>query len=220
MSFAGTIRRVRDLYAVPRLAIAVVIGCAAYFAAPDALDQSLSATLAWVVFVTAYLSLIVFAIGEGTPTRARLRARELDERAWVVFVIIIASAAVSLLALGFVLRKGENPTTPRVALACLAVAASWFLAHTSFALHYAHTYYGDPDKDGSENHGLDFPGKEEPDYWDFLYYSFVVGMTCQVSDVQVSTREMRRLTLSHGVLSFFFNTGVLALSVNILAGAL
>jgi uncharacterized membrane protein len=220
MRLAATIPRLRDLYATSRLTIAVIVGGAAFLAAPAGLGTPLRATLAWVIFVTAYLSLILLAIGDATPTRARLRARELDERAWVVFIIIVASAAVSLLALGFVLRKGETPTMARVALACLAVAASWFLAHTSFALHYAHTYYGDPDKDGSENHGLDFPGKEEPDYWDFLYYSFVVGMTCQVSDVQVSTREMRRLTLSHGVLSFFFNTGVLALSVNILAGAL
>ena len=89
-----------------------------------------------------------------------------------------------------------------------------------FAIRYAHYFYGDPEPKGRRRGGLAFPGVENPDFWDFVYYSFVVGMTCQVSDVQVTSRSMRRLTLAHGVLSFFFNAGVLALAVNILASAL
>jgi uncharacterized membrane protein len=102
------------------------------------------------------------------------------------------------------------------------VVASWTVTHTVFALHYAHHYYGDGPAPGADDDrgGLAFPGEEPPDYWDFLYFSFVVGMTCQVSDVQVTSRAMRRMTLMHGVLSFFFNTVILALSVNLLAGSL
>jgi uncharacterized membrane protein len=102
------------------------------------------------------------------------------------------------------------------------VLASWTLTHTMFALHYAHLYYGDDPlrKGRQDRRGLRFPDERTPDFWDFLYYAFVVGMTCQVSDVQVDSRHMRRLTLGHGVLAFFFNAVILALAVNFIAGAI
>ena len=110
----------------------------------------------------------------------------------------------------------------RLVLAGLTVVASWTLADTTFALHYAHHYYGDRPAAGAQQDrgGLTFPGEEQSDYWDFLYFSFVIGMTCQVSDMQVTSRPMRRLTLVHGVLSFFFNILILALAVNLLASSL
>ena len=102
-------------------------------------------------------------------------------------------------------------------LAGLTVVLSWLLAHTIFALHYAHGYFNDLAEDRAP--GLAFPAEhDDPDYWDFLYFSFVVGMTAQVSDVQVLTQVWRRLVLAHGLLSFLFNTVVLALSINLLAG--
>ena len=88
----------------------------------------------------------------------------------------------------------------------------------AFALHYAHQYYRPAHTLSSGVNGLDFPKDPHPDYWDFLYFSFVIGMTAQVSDVQVLTRRWRRLVLAHGILSFLFNTAVLALSINLLAG--
>ena len=100
----------------------------------------------------------------------------------------------------------------------LALAASWLTIHMVFAFRYAHRYYQSlGDVDGP---GLQFPGGDDPDYFDFLYYSYVVGMTSQVSDVQVCSRAMRRLTLVHGVLAFAFNMAVLALSINVVAGAM
>lgn len=92
--------------------------------------------------------------------------------------------------------------------------------HTMFALHYAHGYYRDDCQDANleQAGGLDFPQDTQPDYWDFLYFSFVIGMTCQVSDVQVVSKAMRKLALGHGILTFFFNTVILALSINIIAG--
>jgi uncharacterized membrane protein len=94
------------------------------------------------------------------------------------------------------------------------------LVHTLFAVHYAHGYYGDAPRDGRGGiaGGLAFPGGAEPDYWDFLYFSFVIGMTSQVSDVQTTSPWMRRLCLAHGIVSFFFNTVILALTVNSAAG--
>jgi uncharacterized membrane protein len=148
-----------------------------------------------------------------------------DPRRWVILAIIVAAATVSLVALGFTLQRAPQETPAalgaRLALAGLTVVTSWMLTHVMFALHYAHHYYGDGPAPGDDDRGgLAFPGEEQPDYWDFLYFSFVVGMTCQVSDVQVTSPAMRRITLLHGVLSFFFNTVILALSVNLLAGAL
>ena len=115
----------------------------------------------------------------------------------------------------------KKPLLTYLLLAGLAVGASWMVTHTTFALHYAHHFYGDGPAPGAadDRGGLAFPGGELPDFLDFLYFAFVVGMTCQVSDVQVTTRPMRRLTLLHGVLSFFFNTIILALAVNLLASS-
>jgi uncharacterized membrane protein len=186
------------------------------------LGAALRATLAWLVGVLGFLALTAAVVAGATPQMVRARARTVDQRGWVILVLLAAASLASLGALGFVLQKTTGPAGPRVVIAILAVAASWLLVHSVFALHYAHYFYGDdPYREGDdERGGLVFPGKEPPDYWDFFYYSFVVGMTCQVSDVQVTTRGMRRLTLAHGVLSFFFNTGVLALAVNLVASAL
>jgi len=214
---------VRGLHSGGRLVIALIIGAIVFALAPFGLAPSLGFALAWVLGVAAYLGLTFLAIVDASPERMRQRAHNLDARASIIIAVIVAGATASLGALGFVLHKpaGEATAAPRIILACLAVASSWLLAHTTVALHYAHSYYGDPDDPGEhERGGLVFPGATPPDYWDFVYYSFVIGMTSQVSDVQVTSRAMRRLTLAHSVLSFFFNTGVLALAVNILAGVL
>jgi len=182
--------------------------------------------LAWLAGVVLFLALVALVVAGAKPEQLRRRARELDPRRWVITTLIIAAATVSLFALGFTLQKVPNETEvallTRLVLAGLTVAASWTLVHTTFALHYAHHYYGDGPAPGPQDDrgGLAFPGDEMPDYWDFLYFSFVVGMTCQVSDVQVTSRPMRRLTLLHGILSFLFNTVILALAVNLLASSL
>ena len=111
----------------------------------------------------------------------------------------------------------------RVALAGGVVVTSWTLIHTVFAVHYAHGFYGDGPAPGADDDagGLQFPGQDElPDFWDFFYFSLVIGMTCQVSDVAVQARSIRRVAGAHGVVSFFFNTALLALTVNIAASAI
>ncbi len=101
----------------------------------------------------------------------------------------------------------------------VTIIGSWLLVHTIFAMHYAHEYYQDHQTQSDcKAGGLDFPEDIEPDYWDFLYFSFVIGMTSQVSDVQITSRSMRRLSLLHSILSFFFNTAIVAMSINIIAG--
>src|SRR4029077_13623771 len=106
------------------------------------------------------------------------------------------------------------------AMTSLALVSSWLLIQTVFAIHYAHRFYAGPHGEELPCAPLIFPGGRDPDYGDFAYYAFVVGMTSQVSDVQVASRAMRRLTMLHGVLAFMFNIAVLALSINIFASVI
>src|SRR5204862_1537795 len=108
----------------------------------------------------------------------------------------------------------------QVVLAVATILLSWLFMNTIFALHYAHDYYGDADPSNEYKAigGLVFPGQRDPDYWDFMYFSFVVGMTFQVSDVQVEDRGLRRIVLFHGLLAFLFNVLVLSLTINIVGG--
>lgn len=218
------VRAIRRLGAAVRLGICALAGVAVAVGARPLLDGGLAIVLGWVVTVALFLGLTAIAIGDSAPGRVRERARNEDEHSWVIFFILVAAASVSLLALGFLVH-GTPSASPaatliRVLLAGLAVVASWVLVHTTFAFRYAHRFYDARDGGGHHRGGLAFPEETAPDYWDFLYFSFVIGMTCQVSDVQVTSRSMRRLSLAHGVLSFLFNTLVLALAVNFLAGKL
>jgi uncharacterized membrane protein len=148
----------------------------------------------------------------------RQRAPQEDEGQFTILALTAAAALASLAAIIAELggASGRNRQTGDLVLATITIVLSWALIHTIFALHYAHEYYAE-----SGICGLVFPGgDEEPDYWDFIYFAFVIGMTSQVSDVGVTTREIRRTVAIHGVVSFFFNAALLALTVNIAASAI
>jgi uncharacterized membrane protein len=141
------------------------------------------------------------------------RLQDTGRRATLTVVVIVA--LVVLVALTTELHAAKAGGASAVALAAASVVLSWLFVNTAFALHYAHGYYGD---DGRLQGGLDFPATPKPDYWDFVYYSFVIGMCFQVSDVSVRSRPMRRLTLLHSVVAFFFNVFILAISVSVVGG--
>jgi uncharacterized membrane protein len=130
----------------------------------------------------------------------------------------------SLFAVGIVLEGARTLTGSErafaLAVGVLTVFLSWATLHVIYAVHYAHIYYDPAERKdaGKVRGGLEFPGSKEPDYWDFVYFSFVIGMTCQVSDVQITARHLRHLATAHGIISFFYNTVVVALAVNIVAG--
>jgi uncharacterized membrane protein len=180
--------------------------------------------VAWDMFALTLLALAWVVISTKDPYEARRNARLQDASATFLFGLVISAATASLVAVGLLLVSAKNlsPTglAAHIALSVTAVVLSWTLVHTLFALRYAHLYFWDARK--VERHaisgGLIFPGQGTPDYFDFAYFSFVIGMTCQVSDVQVSSSKMRRLALVHGVISFAFNTAILAMFVNIIAG--
>jgi uncharacterized membrane protein len=141
-----------------------------------------------------------------------------------ILTLVVAAACVSLFAIGVMLKNTKALTltilTLHVTLAGMTVICSWLLIHTMFAFHYAHLYYRNDSESANDGNAkcLDFPQENQPDYGDFLYFSFVIGMTCQVADVEITSRATRQLALVHGVLTFFFNTVILAISINIIAG--
>jgi len=214
----------RSLVISLRFGVAAVLGFCVFLLIPAALPAAMRGAIGWDAGVLLFFALTLFVIGGGDATGLRQRASRSDTHLWILLGIVVIAAAASFTALAFVLQKPQGAPSSalaaRVGVAAGTVVLSWTLVHAMFAIRYAHYFYGDPEADGTLRGGLAFPGKGHPDFWDFMYYAFVVGMTCQVSDVQVLTKPMRRLTLAHGVLSFFFNAGVLALAVNILATAL
>jgi uncharacterized membrane protein len=214
----------RHLVISYRFGVGAVLGYCVFLLLPTTLATAIRTAIGWDACVLLFFVLTLFVIGEGGATGLRQRASLSDTHLWIVLGLVVVATAASFTALAFVLQKPDGAPTSslvgRVVVAVGTLVLSWTMVHAMFAIRYAHYYYGDPDADGTPRGGLGFPGKGHPDFWDFMYYSFVVGMTCQVSDVQVLTKPMRRLTLAHGVLAFFFNAGVLALAVNILATAL
>lgn len=178
----------------------------------------------WCAGVLVYQVLTWWLVDTFDARRTRERAQQLDQPNIVILVSMLVVVAVSVVAIAMMLQQVKQlngwERAAHVALGMVALAGSWLMIHTIYAFHYAHRYYIDQ-KGGTPDGGLDFPGKDDaPDYFDFLYYSFVIGMTSQVSDVQATSREMRRITLFHSVLAFAFNMLVLALSVNVVAGAI
>jgi uncharacterized membrane protein len=168
--------------------------------------------IGWDSGVVLYLVLSYRVAARASIATIRQRAAINDDGAVALLVLTTAAALASLAAV--LAELGHAPSQYRVALGVGTILLSWIFMHWIFAVHYAHDFYKTGDK---RSGGLVFPGNQEPDYWDFLYYSLVVAMTAQVSDVQVTSKAIRRLTTVHGVVSFFFNVAVLALTVNIVS---
>jgi uncharacterized membrane protein len=174
--------------------------------------------------VLVFLTAVWLMMASATPEGMRRRAEREDEGRYTILVLSVAVAIAILLTIVFELHGIKELRASlealHVALAAATILLSWFFMNTIFALHYAHGYYGDadPSSDYKPVGGLVFPGQRQPDYWDFMYFSFVVGMTFQVSDVQIEDHGLRRGVLAHGVLAFFFNVIIVALTINIVAG--
>jgi len=178
----------------------------------------------WDVFALALVAMAWMIIVRKDPYEARRTVRLQDASATFIFSLVITASTASIFAVGLLLGSAKNlsPTGLglHIALSVTAVVISWVLVHTVFTLRYAHFYYWDAREVERHNvaGGLVFPGKGSPCYMDFAYFSFVIGMTCQVSDVQISSTKIRQLALVHGLISFAFNTAILAMFVNIVAG--
>src|ERR1043166_332395 len=204
----------RIVWARPRLFLSVLLGLALAVLLPADWRGATRVLVGWDAGVAFYLIGASVLLARADVARIRRRAAILDEGRIVILVLVVGAAVASLG--GILAQLGAGRTAGHLALATLTILLSWTLVHVIFALHYAHEFYAAKPRGG----GLKFPGDEDPDYWDFLYFSLVIGMTSQVSDVAVTGRTIRRTVAAHGVVSFLFNAALIALTVNIAASAL
>jgi uncharacterized membrane protein len=212
-------RAVRIVRARPRLFLSVLIGLIVTAALPGSWTLTTRLLLGWDVCLTLYLVAAVALMAGADVHHIRRQSALADEGRFGILVMTVVAAMASLAAIIIELGGtggGHDPV--RLALATVTIVLSWFFIHTMFALHYAHEFHAAHRKGGGG--GLAFPGDQQPDYWDFMYFSFVIGMTSQVSDIAITARSIRRIATAHGIVSFLFNATLVALTVNIAASAL
>jgi uncharacterized membrane protein len=204
----------------PRLLGAVLVAVLVFAALPSSWPANSRLLVAWDIGVVCYLALAFAMATRSSTAKMQERAAQEDESAVVVLVLTLSASVATLAAIAVELTgiQQDQGTQQafRLSVAAITILCSWFFVHTIYAIHYAHEYYGD----GGERRGLAFPHEGRPDYWDFLYFSFNLGAAAQTSDVVIVSRRMRRLALAHTILSFLFNTTILALAVNVGAGLL
>ncbi|MDA8190867.1 MAG: DUF1345 domain-containing protein [Gammaproteobacteria bacterium] len=217
-------RAARAFGARRRLAASVLAGTAVFMTVASQHLTDIRLLLGWDAACLTFLILagIVMVFADAQETcRSTV---DQDQSGFALLSMALLAACASVFAILFLLSymKGASASEKvfYLALAVSAITGSWLVVHTLFAFHYAHSYYrGRAVPDGvRDDGGLHFPGSALPHYMDFLYFSFVIGMTSQVSDVAITSHSVRRAALLHGVLSFAFNTLILALTINIVAG--
>jgi uncharacterized membrane protein len=203
-----------------RQLLAILVGIVIWFSIP-ATDPITRALIAWTAGTWLFIVLILKMMTGADTDEIRRRADVEDEGRTAVLIVTIAAAIASIVALvaqmSAVQEMRGSERVLSTVLALLTIFGSWLLVHFIFALHYAHEFYVPGRADSEAMKGLKFSGGDMPDYWDFLYFSLVVGTTFQTSDTEIVSRRMRRTVMVHGLLSFVFYTAVIALTVNIAA---
>jgi uncharacterized membrane protein len=214
---------VRVLFGHMRLWIAIAVAGLAFGVLTEApitgnWTMITRALIAWDIGLLLYLGAAAVMMARSSRHEIQEHSDAQDEGAFALMILTVTAALASLGAILAELAEAKHAQLggwPYV-LAIGTVILSWAFTHTIFAIHYAYEYYGDSECSG----GLKFPGDDDPDYWDFVYFAFVIGMTFQVSDVAITEKTIRRSVIAHGVVAFFFNATVIALSVNMAANAM
>ena len=184
------------------------------------LELILIVAILWVAFALTFVTISIILFFKLTVSEIVQRANEEDgSRLFVLISILVSSCASMFTVLLLIISdKMDSHKNLTEIISVIGVVVSWVLVHTIFTFHYAHLYYFKQTNDKKTTEPLSFPSKAKPDYLDFAYFSFVIGMTFQVSDVQINAGVIRRTALAHGLLSFAFNTFVVALTINFIAG--
>jgi uncharacterized membrane protein len=214
--FRNMSRPVRVVYARPRTFISLCVGILVCLLLPGSLRLVTRLLIGWDALIAAYLVLVYAMMLGNDHQHIRRAAAMQDDGRFVILLVIAVGAFASIAAI--VAELGTKRGVVELTLAIATIALSWAAVHTTFALHYAHDYYR-----GQKPGGLQFPSgdtHDHADYWDFVYFSFVIGMTAQVSDVGITDKTIRRTATAHGIVSFIYNTALLALTVNIAASAI
>jgi uncharacterized membrane protein len=214
----------RFITARPRLFIALALGLASYPLFPHHWVVRTRLICAWDLGVIAYLLMAtILFLSEHIDRMPHDAEREQDGE-WTIFAVTVAVVVASVFAIFGTFSAAKDlhgaAKQAQIGLVALTLFASWLMLHTTFCFRYAHEFYTASGKDGHFDGGLEFPEEKRPDYFDFAYFALVLGMTFQVSDVQITSRKLRRLAALHGLLSFLFNTVIVALTVNIGASLL
>jgi uncharacterized membrane protein len=203
-----------------RLVLATVVALAAWLVVPGEISVATRALLAWDSGGLILLGVALVIIVRSNAKETRRRAAAYDPGRHSVWFIVLAGSAVSLFAAAVLLRQGHGGTaflrSLHVALCIATVAISWLVTHSAFTLRYAHLYYRDAEREG----GIDLPGNERLDDFDFAYFAFTIAMCFQVSDATISSQRIRRIALGQALLSFLYNTVILAFALNLIVGQL
>jgi uncharacterized membrane protein len=179
--------------------------------------------IGWDIMAVLYMLSVTGALIGHSPDDIRARADREDEGRGLILTLVLIAATASIAAIGAELSLAKTAhgwiRAGHVALAFGTVAASWLMVQIVFALHYAHEYYDEnPDCDGHDMKGLQFPGEELPDYWDFVHFAVVIGVACATADIDFTSKNLRRIGTVHSLVAFAFNTMIVALTINLLAG--
>jgi uncharacterized membrane protein len=205
----------------PRLALSVLFGIVVFLLCPTSWRAATRSLVAWDSASILYLFLFARLAGSAHPDKIRIRAKLQDDGAIVTLILSLAAAAMCFVAIAFELAALKDMTGQikllHVFLVSVTMPAAWMFIHSMFALHYAHEFY---DSEQPRGHGLDFPGDQLPSYWDFLYFSFIIGTSGQTADVGISSRSMRQTATVHCVFAFFFNIVLLGLTINVASSLL
>src|ERR1700692_2726405 len=210
----------RIVRARPRLFSSALISLMVIALCPSDWRIATRLLVGWDVGIALYLALALRMMAVAQVRHIRIRAKLQDEGQFTIMALTAVAALASLGAIIALLGMSDqnNRNSIHLLLGVVTILLSWTFTHIMFALHYAHEFY---DENGGKGGGLIFPGDlHEADYWDFVYFSFVIGMTSQVSDVAITCRPIRHTVSAHGIISFFFNVTLLALTVNIAASAI
>ena len=207
-------RRRRHAFFFFALAAGVVVLVPALVIVP-----ALAFVLAAITLFAVYLTLVAIALPRLSASFLRAKAAEADAPVAIIFAVIVGVVATCCVTLFMALNGGGTPAAVEVGLSIVSVLLGWFTIHTMAAMHYAYEYYEVmPTADGSgtkPSGGLAFPDSDEPDGLEFLYFAYVIGVAFAVSDVQVQSRKMRRFVLVHSTFAYFFNTLIVAATVNV-----
>ena len=209
----------------PRLVASVAVALAAVLVLPGSWKQATRLLVAWNAGTLLYIAATFVTMARATPRTIRARAAATDDGRFAILVLVSLAGLAAMAAIVAQLNVTKDlhglGKGLHLGLAALTIVSAWAFIHLTYALHYAHEYFDEKGRAGEKAElrgGVAFPGTDEPDYWDFLYFAFIIGVAAQTADVSITSKTIRRTSLAHSVLAFFFNSAILALTINIAAG--
>jgi uncharacterized membrane protein len=215
MSAASKPPSLGNRIAPPRFIAFALLAAAGIPVAASLLDWQRGVMLGFDIAAAIFLLSCLPLLMRGSPASMRQSALHNDANRAVLLAITVGVTIVVLVAVAAELSQAQRSDMATTGLIVGSLAIAWTFSNSVYALHYAHLFYT-RGKGGTDSRGLDFPGADEPDYWDFLYFAFTLGMTFQTSDVEIGDPRFRRVATFHCLAAFIFNIGVLAFTINVL----